>query len=282
MVGVAFDEQWMAHHICITNMDELGKLRGSKYVQSRIENTYKETKDFLEEGRKVLFSGTECQISGLKAYLKKNYDNLFTVDVLCHGVPSPKVWEKYKKNHILEYGAEIQKTSFRNKDLGWKGYAVEFKFTNKAVYKETFTKDSFMRLFLSEICLRPSCYNCKFKALERESDITIGDCWGVEKYMPEMDDDKGTSVVMIHSHKGMMLWELIVDFLEYKEAERDKALAPNADSRKSVEPHINRKKFFRKLNSNVSLAELETCIELSFVDRIRIKCKRIINSYRRL
>lgn len=242
VIGAAFDSEWEVHHICITDIGELEKIRGSKYVQSRIENTYKETKTFLEEGRKVLFTGTECQISGLKKYLKKDYENLLTIDVLCHGVPSPKLWEKYKEFHASKEKAQIRGTSFRQKDDGWKNFSVKIMFDNKTEYKEIFQKDAFMRLFLSEICLRPSCYDCKFKSLERDSDITIGDCWEIEKYMPEMDDDKGTSVVMIHSDKGMILWNSIKQHLNYKEAERDKALSPNADSRKSVVPHINRKK----------------------------------------
>lgn len=276
VVGAAFDDGWMVHHICITNKDELEKLRGSKYVQSRIENTFKDTKKFLGEGRKVLFSGTACQIAGLKEYLRKDYEGLYTVDVLCHGVPSSEVWNIYKENYIKEYNEEIEQIFFRKKDSGWKNFTIELGFSNSKAYKEIFFKDSFMRLFLSEICLRPSCYDCKFKKLERESDLTIGDCWGIENYMPEMDDDKGTSVIMIHSDKGIKLWKNITGLLNYKEAERDKALSPNADSRKSVVPHINRKKFLKKLKSGASLEELVECVDVSFSDKVRRKCRKII------
>lgn len=276
VVGATFDEKWRVHHICIDSVIDLQKLRGSKYTQSRLNNTYKEVKEFLEKGKEVLFTGTECQISGLKKYLSKEYENLFTVDVLCHGVPSPKVWDKYIKSNISENHSDIKHISFRNKETGWKNYSVKMEFENSKEYRENFSKDLFMRMFLSEICLRPSCHDCRFKKLERNADVTIGDCWGIGNYMPEMDDDKGTSVILIHSDKGRKIWESILDKIIYKEAERDKALSPNADSRKSVVPHINRKKFFRKLSNGESIESLEKLLELSLWRRIRRKIVRYI------
>lgn len=200
--GAAFDDDFMVHHIAVDTMEGLAKLRGSKYTQSRIENTYQEAKQYLESGRPVLYSGTACQIAGLKSYLKKDYEQLLTIDVLCHGVPSPKVWEIYINEQGETHESKITKICFRDKSTGWKGYSVKLNFENGTEYSQVFNQDAFMRLFLSNVCLRPSCHDCLFKGFPRVSDITLGDCWGVEKHFPEMDDNKGTSVVIVNSQKG--------------------------------------------------------------------------------
>ncbi len=220
--GAAFDEKFTVHHISIKSVNDLNLLQGSKYLQSRIENTYKEAEDILKKGIAVLYSGTACQIAGLKRYLKKDYDNLFTIDVLCHGVPSPKVWKKYIEEQEKSYKSNIKSIFFRSKKFGWKTYAVELKFNNSTAYENIFSKDAFMKIFLKNICLRPSCYDCKFKTLNRPSDLTIGDCWGIDNYMPEMDDDKGTSVLLIHSDKGKELFDRIKSKIIFKEGEIDK------------------------------------------------------------
>lgn len=240
--GAAFDKSFMVHHICIEKKEDLFKLRGSKYLQSRIENTYMNAEEKLKSGRFVLYTGTACQIAGLKSYLRKDYGNLYTVDVLCHGVPSPLVWRKYKEGLEKKYDSDTKQMFFRQKNLGWKTYALEFSFKNSKTYIRKFYEDTFMKLFLGNICLRPSCHNCKFKNINRPSDITIGDCWGIENYMPEMDDNKGTSVVLVHSESGTSLFNDIKQCMEYKDAEIDRALPPSADSRKSVLPHKKKNK----------------------------------------
>jgi len=253
--GAAFDEDFIVHHIKIDKMEELWKLQGSKYLQSCIGDTFKETEQFLKQGRTVLFSGTCCQIEGLKHFLGREYDNLLTIDVLCHGVPSPKLWKSYwdEKNRLYGKGLSV---SFRNKESGWKQYSVKFTFENGVVYKESFYTDSYMKLFLNNICLRPSCHDCKFKSLNRLSDISLGDSWGIEKYKPHMDDDKGTSVVLIHSEKGKKLFDLCKEKMTFEEAEIDKILPPSADSRKSVLMHPRRKKFFKLLNKGAATEKL--------------------------
>lgn len=204
--GAAFDQNFMVHHIAIETEEELIKLQGSKYLQSRIENTYQEAERYLKFGRKVLYTGMACQIAGLKKFLGKEYELLYTVDVLCHGVPSPKVWRRYLDYQEKCHGGAVTRTFFRQKDFGWKTYALKLQFNNLSAYEQIFSRDLFMQMFLSNICLRPSCHACKFKGLDRPSDITIGDSWGIENYMPEMDDDKGTSVVLVHSLNGQKLF----------------------------------------------------------------------------
>ena len=200
--GAAFDENFEVHHIAVETKEELIKLRGSKYVQSRLENTFLEAKEYLEKKRKVLFTGTACQIAGLKNYLSAEYENLYTVDVLCHGAPSPKIWRMYLDDKKEQYQASINKVEFRNKDDGWKNYFINIAFSNMKRFYTHYYKDKFMRMFLDNLDLRPSCYSCVFKEIPRISDVTIGDSWGVENYMPDMDDDKGTSVILVHSSNG--------------------------------------------------------------------------------
>ena len=260
--GASFDSNFDVCHTMIESKSDLYKLRGSKYTQSKIGNTYEQCKQILDSGSIVLYTGTECQISGLKSYLKKEYENLYTVDVLCHGVPSPKLWRKYLEYQEQRYNSSIKQIFFRDKTYGWKDYSINVKFDNNDEYKNIFKNDYFMKLFLKDISLRPSCYDCKFKDINRVSDITLGDCWGIENYMPDMDDDKGTSVVLLHSEKGVNLFNLLKDKMIYKqEFNVDKILAPSADSRKSVFMHPRRNDFFIKLCKNKSIEQLVKTLE---------------------
>lgn len=273
--GAAFDENYLVVHKSIHSVEELDKLRGSKYLQSKIDQSYVKTKIYLDSGKTVLFTGTACQIAGLKAFLGKDYANLFTLDVLCHGVPSPKLWEKYLEEQVKEHGADIQRIFFRQKNYGWKKFAVSIDFANETAYECIFTKDAFMKLFLSNICLRPSCYKCRFKGMNRPSDITLGDCWGIEKYMPDMDDDKGTSVMLVHTVRGRMLSQIISHDLKMRTAELDKALPPNADSRKSVLPHPRRKQFFVLLGKGKSIRCLVQLLQPSLADKVINRMKKL-------
>lgn len=210
--GARFDENWEVKHDYAETIEGLAAFRGSKYVQSRVEDNYLKAERFLKKGRKVLFSGTPCQIAGLKKFLRKEYDNLLTVDFICHGVPSPKVWRMYLdeicKNYINQGDRKscIKAINFRNKSLGWKKFSFFFKLNptfirqkNKPIeHLELFYKNSFMKGFLNDLILRPSCYHCPSKSGKSESDITIADFWGIESLSPNMDDDKGTSLVFIN------------------------------------------------------------------------------------
>ncbi|NLC96007.1 MAG: 4Fe-4S binding protein [Erysipelotrichaceae bacterium] len=278
VAGAAFDNEFMVEHIVIESNEELNKLQGSKYLQSNMKNSLKEVKTYLDQNTKVLFTGTACQIEGLKRYLRKEYSNLYTIDVLCHGVPSPKVWKKYLSEKELEYGSKLQQTFFRKKDFGWKRFALSLKYKDKA-YLKNHHDDPFMKLFLNEICLRPSCHDCKFKDFPRESDLTIGDAWGIENHMSDMDDDKGTSVLITNSKKGNELLSSVRKKLVIKEAELDVILPATADSRKSVIPHKNRELFFKELdqkNINQLCKYIEKPIYQKVYQKVRRKIERII------
>ena len=202
--GAIFDDTYKVIHKGIDKKEELYKFRNSKYVQSQILNCFKEVKEHLENGRMVCFSGTSCQIEGLKNYLNNNYENLILVDVVCRAVPSPLIWKKYLELKQEKY-KDISRIMFRDKYYGYKysNFSIYNKNNNKKQeYHSGVESDPYLRAFFSNICDRPSCYECKFKKLHRESDITIWDCFNVEKYNKDLDDDKGTTRVLTHTEKG--------------------------------------------------------------------------------
>ena len=266
--GAAFDENFEVCHIAAENEEELSKLRGSKYVQSRLGDAYPKVQQCLENNRKVLFTGTGCQIAGLKKYLNKDYENLYTVDLLCHGVPSPKIWKMYLEEKKKQYNAPIQKIEFRNKESGWKNYSVNIEFADNQRYCIKFYEDKFMQMFLGNIDLRPSCHNCRFKGFPRISDMTIGDSWGIENYMPDMDDDRGTSVIIVNSLKGKQMLEAVVGSLNLREASLDKALPKAEVSKQSVEMHPNRKKFFKCVEKGESIDALCAYLSKSLIQKV--------------
>lgn len=197
--GAKFDENWNVVHSWTDTKEGIAAFRGSKYVQSIVGNTYVEVREFLKQGRKVLFSGTPCQIAGLKKFLRKEYDNLLTVDVVCHGVPSPLVWQEYLKE--ISKGKEILKIDFRDKKIGWKNYRVVVK-GNDDIVDQPFNENIFMKGFLKNLYLRPSCYACTARSGKSGSDISIADFWGVQNYYPEFDDDKGIGLVLVNTELG--------------------------------------------------------------------------------
>jgi coenzyme F420-reducing hydrogenase beta subunit len=247
--GACFDEKFNVIHDFTDTKDGLEKFRGSKYVQSKIGNTFKLAKEFLDSGKNVLFTGTPCQTGGLKSYLKNEYNHLYTQDIICHGVPSPKVWQKYIEYREKCSGSATQSVSFRNKDDGWKKFSVSFLFKNGVKYRKTLDKDLIMRAFLQNICLRTSCHNCSYKTLHKQSDITLADFWGIQNVSPHMDDDKGTSLVLINSAKGAKLFDEVKHNLEYETVDINEAVKYNSAAVKSVNMHKNRDIFFRKLES---------------------------------
>lgn len=286
--GARFNASWEVVHDYTETKEGLTAFRGSKYVQSWLGNCFSKVKSFLSEGRKVMFTGTPCQIAGLKQYLRKEYDNLLTVDVVCHGVPSPKVWRMYldevackgKKNTVLPHSihgrdALIKGISFRDKCLGWKKYSFALTLSeatadgekNTVLLSSVFTENLYMNVFLSNLSLRLSCYACPAKAGKSGSDITIADFWGIEDVLPDFEDDKGISLVLSYSEKGGR-WLAGLDCecieVDYRSAQR---MNPSISS--SVSKPINRAFFFRQLirKKNICLA-WEDCSSDMFKKRV--------------
>ena len=250
--GVVFgaamaDDQHGVHHIVVETPEGLAALRGSKYLQSEVGNTYNEARQALQAGREVLFSGTPCQIEGLRTFLQQDYPNLLCVDVICHGVPSPLVWNTYLAQQEARAGAQARRTFFRYKKYGWKTYALLLEFSNNKVYECVLSRDAFMQAFLRNACLRPSCHSCRFKKLNRASDITLADYWGIQDQYPEMDDDKGTSLVLVHSEKGQRYLDALCTQLRIKDSPIEQALIGNPSMLHSAKAHRRRKQFFDNL-----------------------------------
>lgn len=270
--GAGFDEDFNVLHAEATTISQISSFRGSKYVQSKIGETYKKAGTYLREGRKVLFSGTPCQIGGLKAYLRKDYGSLFCVDIICHGVPSPKVWEEYIAYRENFAGSSAYSVTFRQKSTGWRRYGISFRFKNKTEYLKTNDKDLYMQAFLRNVCLRPSCYACAFKTIHRQSDITLGDFWGVENVVPELDDDKGVSLVLVNSKKGENLFNIISDKMMTREVDLNKAITLNYPAIRSVPLNPNREKFFTELSS----LRFDKLVGKYCSDSISLRCKKLV------
>ena len=276
--GAAFNENWQVVHTYIDDVSQLEKLQGSKYVQSTIGNAFVDVERFLKEDKTVLFTGTPCQINGLYSYLKKDYNNLITQDIVCHGVPSPKVWNKYVYHMTKIEEKELKKVSFRNKDDGWENFNMKLVYQSGEEYAKSHKQDSFMQAFLKNMCLRPSCYKCSFKGKERVSDITIADFWGVNKVLPECNDNKGISLAFINSKKGRQLFDNISNNIWSQKIEDiDDAIRYNPAMMSSVRPHANRSVFMKKLDKSNFDVLLKKYLAPSYVkrllNRIRISFK---------
>ena len=205
--GCAYDENLVAKHIAIENLSELHKLQSSKYVQSDTLNTYKQAKAFLEQNRKVLYSGTPCQIAGLKAFYGKDCENLITVDLICHGVPSPKLFAKYIDWLYKRMGGKIIEYNFRTKEQGGWVAVKRIKARTKTKVKYFIPLlDPYFLAFAENKTLRECCYSCKYAYGKRASDLTIGDYWGIEKMHPDFFSRDGVSAVLINTHKGKKIW----------------------------------------------------------------------------
>lgn len=239
--GACFDEQFNVVHRHAESEEDIAAFRGSKYVQSRIGDEFIEARRMLRDGRRVLFSGTPCQIAGLRRFLGKEHDNLLTVDVACHGVPSPRVWSDYLSE--ISSGRGLSGINFRNKSNGWKKFCVSMDFEDgKTPYCEFFEKNVYMLGFLRNIYLRPSCHSCPSKSGKSGSDITLADFWGVERVDRQLDDDRGVSLVLINTPKGV---EAIAGIpADTTAVDYEVAVAGNSAIEKSVEMPSVRRSFW--------------------------------------
>ena len=212
--GVVMDEDFSAEHRIINEKAGLEEMRGSKYIQSRIGTSYREIKKLLDAGNQVFFSGVPCQVAGLKGYLHKEYENLLTIDVVCHGVPSPGVFRKYRKE---TYGKELADFQFRTKEFGHNcNHCIATLKNGKRIVGNR-ENDAYERAFHTSLMLRNSCGECSFAPTPRQGDLTLGDFWHIDKFNPEFPDAKGISLVLVNSEKGERAWENIRPRLQFCE-----------------------------------------------------------------
>ena len=299
--GAVFDNDWNVHHVSATSMEEVYPMMGSKYVQSRIENSFKEAKEALLGGKTVLFSGSPCQIAGLHKFLVKEYDNLLTMDFVCHGVPSPGMWKEYLKNTFslntavkavdgkntvlnssLNATPPIGEIKFRDKTDGWEKFrfVVRSKSASKAdqnsvLLSAIYSDNHYMRGFLNDLYLRESCYHCPARSFSSLSDITIGDFWGVHKLeMDDMNDDKGLSVVTRNTQKGIDLFNDISSELTFKKLTFDQVIESNPNlihiAKKNVKG-IN--KFQRNLLKMSFCEAIDKTLHMNIINKIILKFK---------
>lgn len=240
MGGVAYGasfvpESQRVEHISVAEIKNLHKLRGSKYVQSWIGNCYKEIREQLKNGKTILFTGTPCQCAGLRTFLNKDYDNLIIVDILCHSVPSPKVFEDV----LLSYGNKVSNISFRDKKLGWRG-SYHFQIFQG---EKSFTNETYLTMLFKWLTNRPSCYHCRFTSTVRPSDITIGDYWNIKAVNPSFEDRLGVSCLLINNGKGKLFFDKISDSLDFVQTPLEPAIQV-CMSRNVKEPR-SRKRFWK-------------------------------------
>lgn len=304
--GAVFDDAWEVYHVYAECIEDVYPMMGSKYLQSRIGNTFKEAEKFLRQGREVLFSGSPCQIAGLRSFLRfKDYPNLLAVDFLCHGVPSPGVWRQYLaetysgykntdksrlqagvgKNTVLlsmNKTSRIEGIAFRDKSSGWKKYrfVVRGKSSDKAGHNTVLSSDIhydniYMRGFLSDIYLRPSCYDCRCKNGANHSDLTIADYWGARVTDQDFDDDKGLGLVLLNSDKGKTYFDS--SDMETREITLEKAHLCNGGFNEHTVPHPKRDRFYQLIASGDSVCQaISKCLHVPLCRRLRRKVKRIV------
>lgn len=238
------------HHIRISSLADLPLLKGSIYVQSDLGNTFSYIKKDLIEGRKVLFSGTPCQCSGLRSFLRKEYDNLYIVDLLCHGVPSPKLYKENLEIFEDKFQSKVASLNLRSKEKSWKRLFTKIEFENGKRYFKFSGYDPYMSLFLNNKSQRPSCFECPFTQHDRIGDITLGDFWGIANHIREMDDDKGTSMVITNNLKGRNLFSSIEDELKYVETTIEIAESGNKVLCEPAKKNKDRDNFYKEYELN--------------------------------
>jgi len=250
VVGAAFDEYYGVRHILVNSVGSLHEVMGSKYAQSNIGLIYKQIERLLKAGSLLLFVGTSCQVEGLKGYLKRQYEGLICVDLICMGIPSPGLWNRYLSAYFDR--DNIESINFKDKTKGWHRFCISVK--SKLNHGEDFLEDGadnyYMESMLKGYSLRPSCFKCDFKNEYKMADITIADCWGCETYLPELDDNKGLSMVIVHSEIGMKTLEKLrkINDIEIVEFDYAEVLEYNSNYDKCAKPNRYRSVFWNVSN----------------------------------
>ena len=276
VVGTAYDKHFNAVHLIIDAKEHLKELQGSKYLQCKADNTtFKRIRDELKTGRLVLYSGMACQVEGLKSYLRRDYDNLFTIDLICMGIPSSVVWQKYL--NVFFKGEKILHVNFKEKSVGWNSFCFYVK-TDKREFRERGMKNLYLQSMFRSWNMRISCFNCPFKNAERISDFTLADCWGANKLVPELDDNKGLSSVIVHSQKGLKLWNSLPDRIEYREIPIKDIAAGNSNLISNKPQSGNRTLFYSMLAKDAKSAFVDLCTVKppTFLDRLKKKIRSLV------
>lgn len=278
--AAAYDKDFTVKHIIIESLEKkkLENIRGSKYVQSDLNDCFKRIKNCLKQSRLVCFIGTTCQVNGLKSFLRKDYEELITVDLVCHGVPSPKLWRKYLDYQKNKYNSEIRNIVFRNKTYGYHGGTMKICFSDGRIYFGSARVDYMLKSFFKEIASRPSCYSCTFKTVNRCSDYTIYDCWHAAQLVENLqDDDKGWTNVIIQSEKGQKLLMQIKNQYEMYLTDTEKAVKLDGIMvKESATPHPKRNVFYEEMDNKTLPEQICEFIPVTRKDYLIEKSKTMI------
>ncbi len=272
--GVSFDSNFNSIFSGASDIEELKQQQGSKYPQSRVGRIYAEIEKVLCNGKTVIFVGTPCQVYGLSNYLRKDYNNLFLIDLICHGVPSPEVWQDYLKN--MFHDEIIKSVVFKHKEIGWKRWNVRIE-TDKRIYSQERTDDIYMSSYLCGYNVRPSCFSCNFKEDSRKADITIADGWGVPEEDREINDDKGLSSLIINTKKGRQLFDLVKNELIFKEFSVDELVRGNVAYSRNITQNLFRNKYLNDIQKKGVLITLNKYAINSPYGKICMKISNYIN-----
>lgn len=225
--GCVLNDKFEAVHVRAENTVERNKMRGSKYIQSNIGETFRQVRQDLEAGKRVLFTGTSCQVAGLKSYLGKDYSELLCVDIVCHGVPSLSVWKEYLKWQEQKNNGKVIGVDFRNKtDFGWKAHIETLTMQKPDGNTFKISSEVFKELFYGHRILRPSCYKCPYKDIIHPADITIADYWGIDKAAPGFNDNKGVSLVLVNNDIGKEYYDRVCEYLNTRECRIEDSMQP--------------------------------------------------------
>lgn len=275
--GAAFETDLSVSHQFVRSRNELWKFRNSKYVQSDTKDTFLQVKEDLKKGLMVCYSGTPCQIEGLKSFLGKEYDMLITVDVVCHAVPSPLVWQKYLEMQETILNKKISNVSFRDKFYGYQYSQMVLKgIDNEMLYHEGVESDQMFRAFFSNICVRPSCYECKFKKRYRVSDFTIWDCFKPYDFDKKIDSHNGTTNLLIHTIKGRKIFEDIKNEIDYFPVESDYLTRAVKEMFESVGMNPKRKAFFEDVQKMQGEVLFDKYFPITFWTKVEKHMRRLL------
>ncbi len=277
--GAAYDENLKVKHILVDNENDLYKIQSSKYVQSDLNDCYKRAHIELEKGRKVLFTGTPCQIAGLYSYLGKEYDNLYTIDLICHGVPSPLFLEKYFIYMGNKLGEPVQSYNFRSKKK--RGWGTNYTLKTKSKEQNgIITLTQYGKSFMDGNCYRESCYQCDYANIKRCSDITIGDFWGIMKVNPDFYSYKGVSSVLLNTQKGIELIGWISSKIEAYECTLDDVIIKQGNLVKPTERNLERDSFYDKIDSDDFINNIR--VKIGFKQCIKLLIpQKLINAFKK-
>lgn len=276
--GATYDENMNVIHSRVEELKELEKLRGSKYVQSKIGNMYQSVKKDLDNNRKVLFSGTPCQIGGLYKFLGHDDEKLLTVDIICFGVPSPKIYRDYINITEKKYNSKILDINFRDRTKGWQNSSTKIKFADDAIkYLKPSNDNEWYRIFISHITTRESCNNCLYTSTDRKADITIGDFWGIENIDKDLDTTYGVSKILVNTEKGSKLFSTILPLYDVKKRKMKDAIRPNLV--RPPKKNKNRDEFFQTYNAQGFIKAYNKFVKEKFLNRVKIKIKGKIKGF---